>query len=361
MGCMRILILGSVALPVPPKAQGGTERIAYLQAKGLAEKGHTVTLIGAVGSENNPLYHLVCIGKGDTVEGSQNADQIPGPVAVESSRKLRKESVYLAHVEKWLFDNGSAFDVMVNNMRAGESLFLSIACRLGIPLVNIMHLPIFQELADIFKEYDAPIITISDSQRKAFPDLRYVATVYNGIHVSEFPFSQIQGEYLLMMGTIAPHKNQKAGIEIAQKTGKKLIMAGKIGNQAYYDAEIAPQIDGVRVIHLGEIGFEEKTKLYKEAYALLFPVLWEEPFGLVMIEAMACGTPVVGYRRGAVPEVVRDGKTGFIVDTQDEMIQRVKDVPSIDRNYCRQLVSERFSNTGMVDAYEQALVSVVKK
>lgn len=358
---MRIVILGSVALPVPPPMQGGTERVAYLQAKGLAQKGHDVTLVAAVGSEKNSLYRLVAIGGGDTVEGSKQSGEKHNQEFVESSRKLRKESVYLARVGNWLLENASSYDVILNNMRAGESFFLPLAKKVKKPIVDVMHLPIFTDLANIFSEYRTPIITISNAQRHGFPDLRYIGTVYNGIQVSDFPFSQEAGSYLLMVGSVAPHKNQKAGIEVAKRVGKKLIMAGKVGNKEYYEKEIAPHIDGNTIIHLGEIGFEEKVKLYEEAYALLFPVLWEEPFGLVMIEAMACGTPVIAFNRGSVPEVVADGVTGFIVNTTDEMVAIMPRISTLDRNTCRKHVQDHFSSKGMVESLEHALISLLEE
>lgn len=356
---MKILILGSVALPVPPPKQGGTERIAYFQAIGLAKRGHQVTLVAARGSRKQPEYTLVEIGGGDTVTGSSLsvAESVIG--AVEGSRKLRKEAAYLAQVEQFLFAHGHEYDVIINNMRAGESIFLPIVGSLRKKMLNVMHLPVFPELAQVFKEFRAPVITISNAQRRDFPDLDYAGTVYNAVDLDEYPFSAAVGEYLLMMGSIAPHKNQKAGIETALKLGLKLVMAGKIGNVEYYEKEIKPLIDGTQIIHEGELGMERKIELYKNARALLFPILWEEPFGLVMIEAMACGTPVVAYRRGAIPEVVEDRVTGFIVDTEDQMIEKTGIVGSISREKCRKHVEEHFTVGKMIDSLEETIRKVV--
>ncbi len=352
---MKILILGSVALPVPPPLQGGTERIAYWQAKGLGSRGHDVTLVAAHGSRRDSSYHLIEIGGGDTavsLEGSH-------PVRLEeSSRKLRKEAAYLSQVAQFLLDHGKEYDVILNNMRAGEAYFLPIAKSLGVSFATLMHLPIFSELADLFRRYRTPVITISNAQRREFPDLVYAGTVYNGIDPTEFPFSPNRGAYLLMMGSVAPHKNQAAGIAVAKALGMTLIIAGKIGNRPYYDAEIAPHVDGKTIRVVGEIGLEEKVALYRGAAALLFPVLWEEPFGLVMIEAMACGTPVVAYGRGAVPEVVVDGQTGFIVDSEDGMIEGVKRIGEIDRAACRRHVEEHFTVERMIDVLEHALTNL---
>lgn len=351
---MKILILGSVALPVPPPLQGGTERVAYWQARGLAARGHAVTLVAARGSRPDPSYALVQIGEGDTISlvGSH-----PLRLA-ESSRNLRKEAVYLAQVAQYLLDHGKEYDVILNNMRAGEAYFIPLAKSLGVPFTTVMHLPIFAELAELFRQYHTPVITISNAQRREFSDLSYAGTVYNGVDMKDFSFEKTSGVYLLMMGSIAPHKNQSAGIAVASALGMKLVIAGKIGNPGYYDKEIAPHIDGKNIRVIGEIGMEEKVTLYSHAKALLFPVLWEEPFGLVMIEAMACGTPVVAFGRGAVPEVVIDGKTGFIVDGEKEMIDAVKKIDQIDRVACRRHVEDNFTNEKMIEALERALVAL---
>lgn len=346
---MKILILGSVALPVPPPMQGGTERIAYWQAIGLAKRGHDITLIAAQGSKKDPSYTLIEVG-GDTIH--------PANGIVESSRNMRKELVYMAEVGQWLIDNKDSYDIILNNMRGGESTLLPIAKFLNKKFVTVMHLPIFTELAELFMRYQTPVITISNAQRAGFDRLNYVGTVYNATDLSELPYQEKPGDYLLMMGSIAPHKNQKDGILTAKALGKQIILAGKIGNQAYWDAEISPLVDGTTVVHKGEMGIAEKATLLGNAGALLFPIVWPEPFGLVMIEAMACGTPVVAYNRGAVPEVVVEGKTGFIVEGVDGLVDGVRRIGSINRAACRRHVEEHFTVERMVESLESALQKV---
>ncbi|MEK7544382.1 MAG: glycosyltransferase family 4 protein [Patescibacteria group bacterium] len=356
---MKILILGSVALPVPPPFQGGTERVAYAQAIGLSKKGHEVTMIAAKGSLPSDRYRLVQIGGGDTVAGASH-QQIPNnnQEIVESSRKLRSEMAYLTEVLGWMDEHAGDFDVVINNMRGGEVLFHLLAKKLKKRYVNVMHLPMFASLAALCDQYKTPLISISNAQRTSFAHLNYMGTVYNGVDLMDFPYASTNGEYLLMMGSITPHKNQACGIAVAKAVGMKLIIAGKIGDPAYYAREIAPHIDGTTVVHFGEIGMNEKVELYKNARALLFPVLWEEPFGLVMIEAMACGTPVVAYRRGAIPEVIVDGSTGFIVDTPDQIIDAVKKVSQIDRSVCRRHVEEHFTNEKMIETLDTIVQSL---
>ncbi len=379
---MKVLILGSVALPVPPPMQGGTERIAYWQAIGLAKRGHTITLVAAKGSTPNPAYTLVEIGGGDTVAGSSRQISNLKPqisnegMYTEGSRNLRKEAIYLSEVEQYILDHGKEYDVILNNMRAGETLFVPAAKAVGVPYVTVMHLPIFYELAAYFAATNTAVITISNAQRMGFDNVRYAGTVYNcvepellAIDPRGLPQAQHdprgQGpdarDYVLMMGSVAPHKNQKDGILAAKALGKTIILAGKIGNQAYWDAEIAPLVDGKTVIHKGEMGLEEKISLLAGAEALVFPIIWPEPFGLVMIEAMAVGTPVVAYRNGAVPEVVVDGKTGFIIDEAQGvggLSVALNRINEIDRAACRKHVEENFTVEKMIESLATALENV---
>lgn len=355
---MRIAILGSVALPIFPPLQGGTEWIAYYQAKGLAQKGHKVILFGAKGTAENfkgSDVKVVEIETGSLVVGRKN-EAISDPSLEEASRKFRLESVYLAQVSQKLIELKDEYDLILNNMR-GEAIFLPVAKLINKPFVSVMHLNLFKELAVLFGAFDTKIITISNAQRKNYPDLQYLATVYNGVDIDKFPFNDKPQDYFFMAGSIGRHKNQGAAIKVAKKLGVKLILVGKIRDQDYYQ-EIKKDIDGEKIKWLGEVSFEEKVKLYREAKAFLFPILWQEPFGLVMIEAMSCGTPVVAFNRGAVSEVLLNNKTGFVVENDSQMIEAVRNIDSIDRRTCRRHIEESFTIERMVDGYEKAILSV---
>lgn len=355
---MRILILGSVVLPIPPPAQGGTELIAYHQAKGLAEKGHDVILVGAKGTLANfagTKVKVIEVGEGDLVSGTA-LEQKFDPEKTEASRKLRLESVYLARVSQILIDQAGSYDLILNNIR-GEAVFLPIAKILNKPFINVMHLNLFPELADLFADYKTPVITISDFQRKGFENLNYLATVYNGVDISKFSFNDKPLDYLLMVGSIGRHKNQGAAIRVAKKLGMSLVLAGKVNDKEYFE-ELKNDIDGREVKWVGELGFEEKLKLYQGAKAFIFPILWDEPFGLVMIEALSCGTPVVAFRKGSTSEVLLDSKTGFVVDNEHEMIRAVGEIGSISRQDCRKRIEENFTVEKMIDSYEKALLDV---
>lgn len=394
----RILILGSVALPVPPPAQGGTEWMAYHQADGLAKRGHKVTLVAAVGSLISDKYELIQIGGGDTVEGTQSSElKAEGmnsgltETVTETSRKMRKEAVYWAEVEQFLLANGRNFDVIINNMRAFESILLPIAGSLKLKVINVMHLPLFRELGGLFRKFNPTVVTISDAQRLGFDDINFGGTVYNCVDVPKYDPVYTPGKYLLVMGSIAPHKNQADAIKASLRLGKKIILAGKIGSPQYFKQEIEPQLDGNNIIHVGEIEFGEKVKLLAGACALLFPVIWPEPFGLVMIEAMACGTPVIAYNNGAVPEVIRDGITGFIIEKVnfiqnsklnesrimnqesgldgakffikntgvEGLVEAIKRIGDIDRRACRKHVEDNFTVEKMIDGYERVIRKIL--
>lgn len=352
---MKLAILGSVALPIPPPAQGGTEWIAYYQAVGLASRGHQILLFAAKGTKENfknqKNVWVIEVGGGDVVAGSLREKNFNG--FVESSRKLRLETVYLSEVLEKLIKHKDSYDLVLNNMR-GEALFLPITKLLNKSLISVMHLNLFPELARVFQEFSTPVITISNAQRKDFPNLNYLATVYNCVDIEKFKFNQIPQDYLLMIGSIGRHKNQGEAIAIAKELDLKLVLAGKINDQNYFD-ELKKDIDGKNIRWVGEVDFSEKLKLYQNARAFLFPINWEEPFGLVMIEAMACGTPVIAFNRGAVSEVIKDGLTGYVVENHSEMIEAVKRISSIDRAACRKHVEENFTVGKMIDGYEKAL------
>ncbi len=355
---MKIVVLGSVALPVPPSGQGGTEWIAYQQVVGLSKKGHEVLLFAAKGTKQNfanSNVKVIEVGEGNLVAGSAREAQFD-PSRVESSRKLRMEIAYLSQAATRLIEHKDEYDVILNNMR-GEALFLPVAKLLNKPFVNVMHLNLFKELADLFCEYKTHVITISNAQRKDFTNLDYLATVYNGVDIEKYSFNPVPKDYVLMMGSIARHKNQKAAIEVAKKAGMKLVLSGKIGQPDYF-AEIKPLMDEAGVTYIGEISFEEKLKLYQQAKAFIFPIAWDEPFGLVMIEAMSCGTPVVAFNKGAVPEVVIDNNTGFVVEDIDQMVEKLHNIDTISRETCRKHVAEKFTIGKMIDDYEKALQKI---
>jgi len=349
---MKIAIIAPPFTTVPPPKQGGTERIANDMIEGFAKKGHRITLFGAGKYKGSAKF--VQIFKKTISE--QKIDT----TYIEGSRKLRIESAYNAQVMKELLKRDNQFDIIFNHARGGF-LFLPLAQILKTPIVIIMHLPIFKEVADVLASYKNPnIITISNNQRKGFPKVNYLATVYNGTNMDEFEFCNKPKDYFLFMGALGEHKNPKDAILACKKAKVKLILAGGKRREPYFTKEILPLIDKKQIKYAGEVSGQERINLYKWAKGFIFPIKWQEPFGLVMIEAMASGTPVISYRNGAVSEVIKHGKTGFIVKDIKGVVQAIKKIDSIKREDCRKHVEKYFSTKKMVDDYEKICFKLVK-
>jgi len=349
----KIAIIIPPFTTLPPKGQGGTERIAQEMIEGFIKKGYKVTLFGA--GKYKGSANFIQIFKKTITERKIDATYI------ESSRPFRIESAYIARVMKEVIKREGEFDVIFNHTRGGY-LFLSLSLFLKTPIVSIMHLPIFKEVADVLASYKKPnVITISNNQRKNFKNINYLATVYNGINLSEFEFCEKPKDYFLFMGALGEHKNPKDAILAVKKAKSKLILAGGKKREPYFSKEIKPLIDGKQIKYVGEVWGKKKIDLLKYAKALLFPIKWQEPFGLVMAEVMACGTPVIAYPNGAVPEVVEDKKTGFIVKNVNEMVKAIKNIETIERRKCRERVEKYFSVEKMVDDYEKIYHKILNK
>jgi len=367
----KLLLLGSVVSPCPPLLQGGTERVAYYQAKQLAKRGVPLLFVGAPGTVDNfskqleieheeqsstilKAIEFIEIG-GGTAHGNQEDKKIMNPSQTEASRLLRLEMVHLAQVLSLMDDRRNDYAAILTNMR-GEAVFLSTARMLGKPIIPVMHLNVFAELASLFQKYQTPIITISHAQQTSFPSLSYLDTIYNPVHIESLPYNPTPRNYALMMGTIGFHKNQKDAITACKLAGMPLILAGKIRDQDYFNREIKPHIDGKTVTYHGELEFGVKLKLYREARVFLFPVTWQEPFGLVLIEALACGTPVIAYPHGGPAEIVQEGVTGFLVRSPEQIAEKIGLLNTIDRSACRKDAQERFSDHIIGEQYYTTLI-----
>ncbi len=210
------------------------------------------------------------------------------------------------------------------------------------------------DLVPIFREFsDLPVASISNYQRTPAPRLNWQRTVYHGLPTSLYRFEPQPGKYLAFLGRIAPEKRPDRAIEIAKRSGMKLIIAAKVDrvDQEYFDHTIKPLLDHPLVEYIGEISETEKESFLGNAYALLFPIDWPEPFGLVMIEAMSCGTPVIAYRKGSVPEVIEDGVNGFVVDNIEDAVDAVQRISGLSRLQCRHRFEVRFSASRMANDY----------
>ncbi len=348
MDRLRIALLAPVEERVPPKKYGGTELVVYNLAQHLTRMGHDVTLFAT---------------------GDSETDATLVPIFPEAIRTLPeaenpriRQALSIAGIGRVVdFLSRNDFDLVHNHI---GWMFLPFAGSLRMPVVTTFHgfLGNADEAA-IYRLFpDANYISISMNQREASPkEMNFLANVYNGIEFPRFDFFPEPGTYLAFLARISHEKGALEAIRIAQASGERLIMAGKVDpvDREYFDGQIRPLIDGDRIRFIGEIGHEEKVKLLGNAKALLAPIQWDEPFGLYFIESMACGTPVIANGRGSVPEVIVDGVTGFIVGSVEEAVARVADIGSLDRRACRERVERNFSAERMTEGYISAYRKVL--
>ncbi len=347
---MRIAVLAPPYLPVPPTLYGGTEKIVSLLTEGLVQRGHDVTLFAS----------------GDSKTTAKLASIFPKAIG---NSGLTKNDITkpLAHYAA-CYDRASEFDIIHSH---GQYVSLKGALGVKTPVVFTWHGSFYSgETTDelrtqlhAHKEFN--FISISHNQRGGLPDLTYVATVYNALNISEYTYvPQRNQDYLLWVGRMSPKKGAHEAIMAAKKSGIRLEMAATIDpiNREYFENTIKPLIDGVTVVYHGEVGHDALVELYGGARAVLYPISWHEPFGLVMIESMACGTPVIAYDLGSVSEVISDGVTGFVVPSDsgvDGIVGAIINIKQIDRKTCRSYVEERFTSERMVSEYEMAYEKVI--
>lgn len=333
---MRIAQVTPLWERVPPPAYGGIELVVSLLTDELVRRGHEVTLFAT----------------GDSITLAKLESVHPRAIRTDPSVKEYQiyESMQLGHV----YQRTHEFDIIHSHMGFPA---LPYAQFVKTPTVHTLH-GVFTSDNEKLYSYarSQPYVSISNAQRKPELGLNYVATVYNGIDVDSYKFYAEPNEppYLAFLGRLSPEKGPHHAIEIAKRTGMTLKMAGKIDivDREFYDEILAPQIDGEQIQYLGEANHVQKNTLMGGAVATLFPITWKEPFGLVMVESMASGTPVIGMNLGSAPEVIRDGKSGFLCETIEECVAALERVKDIDRADCRQHVIDHFSVQRMADGYE---------
>jgi glycosyltransferase involved in cell wall biosynthesis len=236
---------------------------------------------------------------------------------------------------------------------------------LRIPQVTTLHGRLdLSDLRPLFDEFeDLPVISISDAQRMPFPRLNWKRTIYHGLPIDMFQPVSGPGDYLLFLGRIAPEKGPIRAIEIARRAGRKLVIAAKVdpSDRDYYEAKVRPLIDGRTVEYVGEISDQDKQEILGNAFALLFPIDWPEPFGIVLIEALACGTPVIAWPNGSVPEIIDHGRTGFLVTSVDQAISALRQINTLDRALIRQVFESRFTARRMAEEYVLTYRSLARR
>jgi glycosyltransferase involved in cell wall biosynthesis len=340
---MRIAQLCPPWLAVPPKGYGGIEWVVSLLADGLADAGHDVTLFATGDSTTTGKLEYIL-------------ERAPG------SDRINDIMLDATHTMFSLRDAAERFDVLHVHSPFSS---LAAAVETSVPAVHTLHGSFTPEMSGLYAQVAdrAWFVAISQAQRRTNESLRYAGVVYNGIDVDRYPFVTDKDDYLLFLGRAAPEKGWLRAVETARLTGRRLISAVKISHATEieeWERRIQPMLpEGSEV--LGEISHGEKAELLAHAQAVLFPIDWDEPFGLVMTEAMACGTPVIATPRGSVPEVIADGETGWIVDVDsyaEEAGERLHRLDTIDPAACRDRVWRLFSKEAMVAGYERVFAEV---
>lgn len=341
---MRIAQIAPLWERVPPPTYGGTELVASLLTDALVQRGHEVTLFASGDS--------LTLAKLESVH----------PRALRLDDSIREYGIYEMLQLSTVYDRADEFDVIHSHMGCSA---LPYAKLVKTPTVHTMHGIFTPDNERMFSHAkQQPFVSISQSQREPRLGLNCVATVYNGIDTASYDFYPQPSEppYLVFLGRLSPEKGTHLAIEIAQRTGWHLKIAGKIDpvDVAYYETALKPHIDGTQIEYLGEANHQQKNALLGNAVATLFPITWREPFGLVMVESMATGTPVIAMALGSAAELIVDGKTGFLCHSVDECVAALDRVSAIDRRVCREHVVSHFSAQRMADGYEavyQKLIS----
>ncbi len=346
----KIAILGPLGLPIPPPKQGGIEWMVYYLVEGLIKKGYKVLLFAPKGTKTSAELVEVCDKPIAAYKITSEA---------EASRRLRIELSVLIRMKQEALKRKKEIAVVFNHTVNG-GVFAGLEKEMGVRVYHVLHLPLYKEMVWVYKHFKSRLITISNNQRKPFPNLHYSTTIYNGIDLKKFPFRKEPKNYFLFSGKLREGKNPLDAILAANLAKEKLIIAGKINDKRYFKEKIKHRLKG-NIRYVGEVPFAKIKQLYASSKALLFPINWEEPFGLVMIESMACGSPVIAFDKGSVREVIKPGKTGFIVKNVREMAQAMKNIDQIKREDCREWARKNFSVERMIDEYEKVHFKAVKR
>lgn len=345
---LKIAQIVNIAEQVPPHKYGGTERVVYALTEELVKRGHEVTLFAS----------------GDSKTSAKLVAIYPKALrSVHIDNAYGMSPLTLLNIG-YAYQKQDEFDIIHDH----TGYF-------GLPVANIAKTPVVMTMHGyfsvnerrIFENLKNPyLVSISNAQAKSAPKLSFIANVYHGLNMDDFPFSETHEGYLLSVGRISLEKGTHIAIEVAQYLDLPLIIVAKLDsvldspeNNAYFRQYIEPKLSD-QIKWVGEVNEEERNRLMSKALCLLHPVTWPEPFGLAMIESMACGAPVIGFNLGSIPEIIQDGKTGYVVNTINEMIEASANIDKIDRKACRQYALKTFNVKNMVDQYEQIYYQILR-
>ncbi|WP_159808733.1 glycosyltransferase family 4 protein [Cellulomonas citrea] len=334
---MRVAVLASIAHRVPPRDYGPWEQVAATLTEGLVARGHEVTLFATADSLTSARLHT------QVPAGYEEDPSVDAKVA---------EALHIAAA----FERAGQFDVISNQF---DFLPLVFSRLVDTPVVTTIHGFSSSRIVPVYRAYDdvAHYVAISDADRHQ--DLHYAATIHHGIDVARFSPGTGAGGYLLFLGRIHPDKGTATAIEVARRAGLPLVIAGVVHDTAYFHSQVEPYVDGHAVRYLGSVGPADRDRLLGGALALLHLIDFDEPFGLSVAESLITGTPVIAYRRGSMPELVRPGLGGFLVDDVEQAVGAVAAVRGLDRAVCRADGLARFSADRMVADYERLFAQVV--
>ncbi len=335
---MRIAMLAPIAWRTPPRHYGPWESVVSLLTEGLVARGIDVTLFATGESETDGTLRAVC------AKGYE-----------EDSGMIAKvwEGLHISEV----FEHAGEFDLIHNHF---DFLPLTYTGLVSTPVVATIHGFSSPGILPVYQKYNSRVAYVAISEADRASQLDYIQTIHHGIDLVRFDFNDQPDDYLLFFGRIHPDKGAKEAIEIARACNKKLLMAGIIQDDAYYRQHVEPFVENTRVTYVGSVGPDRRNQLLSHATALLHPIQFDEPFGLSIVEAMACGTPTIAFNRGSMPELIEHGENGFLVADSNEAIECVAQVNEIDRAQCRQTVEQRFTADRMVEHYLDVYKKVLR-
>ncbi|MFN7088761.1 MAG: glycosyltransferase family 4 protein [Candidatus Paceibacteria bacterium] len=353
---LKIAVLASnfIRIPprpkdVPPQHSGAPERMVSLITEGLISRGHQVTLFASGDSRT----------KGKLISVTKRAAATDPEIGFSPS-KPHVPYEYLLISKAYQMAKQGYFDIIHSHLDFPAAYFAPLV---KTPTVSTLHSPLLGARKEILSRFKNSqyYISISNAQRKPLPDLQYIATIYHGLEIQKIPFGKTPKNYLAFSARIHPSKGVKEAIWLARKLNLKLIIMGSRGDDEYWQKQIRPQIDNEQIIYKGFLAQGQMYEIIKQAKAYVLPLQWEEPFGLTLVEAMACGTPVFTLDRGSAKEVVKQGKTGFVVENMTQMAKAFKKIDQMKRQDCRKWAEERFSVERMVLDYEKAFYKIIQK
>jgi len=334
---MKIAMLSPLSWRTPPQQYGPWENVVSLLTEQLVAMGVDVTLFATGDSHTQGKLAWVC-------EHAWSEDASINPKVWES--------LHIAEV----FRRADEFDLIHNHF---DFLPLTYSSFTSTPVITTIHGFSSASILPVYKKYNGSTHYVAISEADKNETLDYIATIHHGIDLNQFAYQKTAGDYLLFFGRIHPDKGVHDAIEVARLTGRRLVIAGIIQDEAYFHEQVEPCIDGSRVEYIGAVGGQKRQAVLGNALALLHLIHFDEPFGLSMVESMACGTPVIAYRRGSIPEIIRDGKTGYIVDDVNAAVQAVDRLDLLDRRDCRDEVEQQFTSQRMarnyLDVYQKLL------